>query len=207
MGRMVTALVLAGLVFGDPGMAASEDGSPARGQPARAAPAASIDSSRVIFPPNHAVILAGTFNVIAKGMPGELTVDGQPQKWDPFAPPLSVARVGFTPGVHQIRIGSRKIDFSVALNEEEHDGPREWEIHRHHSIPAFVRCSVCHQTSIQAGLAIVGPPRTPRACFDCHPKADTLATHADLLKPLDRCQSCHSLHDSTYKDLLKAPPK
>ena len=85
MGRMVTALVLAGLVFGDPGMAASEDGSPARGQPARAALRASIDSSRVIFPPNHAVILAGTFNVIAKGMPGELTVDGQPQKWDPFA--------------------------------------------------------------------------------------------------------------------------
>jgi hypothetical protein len=69
------------------------------------------------------------------------------------------------------------------------------------------RCSVCHRTSIQAGLAIVGPPRTPRACFDCHPKADTLATHAHLLKPLDRCQSCHSLHDSIYKDLLKAPPK
>ena len=67
----------------------------------------------------------------------------------PFRSPLSVARVGFTPGVHQIRIGSRKIDFSVALNEEEHDGPREWEIHRHHSIPAFVRCSVCHQTSIR----------------------------------------------------------
>ena len=65
--------------------------------------------------------------------------------------PRSVARVGFTPGIHQIRIGSRKIEFSVALNEEEHDGPREWEIHRHHSIPAFVRCSVCHRTSIRAG--------------------------------------------------------
>ena len=69
MGRMATAPVLAGLVFGDPGRVASEDGSPARGQPARVAPAALIDSGRVIFPPNHAVILAGTFNVIAKGLP------------------------------------------------------------------------------------------------------------------------------------------
>ena len=74
------------------------------------------------------MIRAGTFNVIAKGMPGPLTVDGRPQEWNPLCRRRPAwPGWGSRPG-HQIRIGSRKIDFSVALDEEEHDGPWEWEI-------------------------------------------------------------------------------
>ena len=197
----LAASFLAGMVLYFEGTAASQGPSPV--VKTETSQSAEAGKTRVLFPPHHGVVLAGTFNVIAQGVPGELKINGKPQTWDRFAPPLSVARVGLVPGIHVIRIGNERIDFSVGLNEEEHDGPKEWEVYRHHAIPTFSRCTVCHQTSIEHGLAVVGPPRTPSACFDCHPRKDFQTQHALLHEPLDRCQSCHSLHRSTRKSLLK----
>ncbi len=165
------------------------------------------DDVKIVFPPDRAVLLAGTFNVIVKGGQGSLSVDGQPQPWDAFAPPLRVTRIGVTPGLHEIRIGDRKVAFSVGLSEEEHDGPKDWPIYRFHGIPAFVRCSVCHETSQKDGLASVAGLKGAKACFACHKVAEFEARHSHTLKPLEHCQNCHALHGSARKSLLKAPVK
>jgi len=162
---------------------------------------------KIIFPPPNAVLLVGTFYVIVKGE-GELFVDGQRQPWEPFAPPLRVAKVGLYPGLHEIRVGRRTISFSVALNEEEFEGPRNWPLYRLHTISAHQQCEACHVVSRSAGgLASIEGLKGPSACFACHRRTDFEARHSHPFPPLEHCQNCHALHGSPRKSLLKAEPK
>lgn len=162
---------------------------------------------KVVFPPPRAVLMVGTFYVIVKGGEGELLVDGRPQTWEPFAPPLRVAKVGLYPGVHEIRIGRRTIPFSVALNEEEFEGPRDWPIYRLHTISAHEQCGACHVTRLVDGRTSVEGLKGASACFACHRKADFEVRHSHPFPPLEHCQNCHALHGSPRKSLLKDHPK
>lgn len=164
--------------------------------------------AKVVFPPDRAVILTGTFQVIAKGLDGELKVDGQARPWEPFASPLKVAKVGVLPGVHEIQIGDRKIPFVVGLSAEEHEGPRQWPVVRSHSIKVDERrCGDCHETSQTEGKLAVGQLRGAKACFECHKAPDFEVIHSRPLEPEARCQKCHALHGSSRKSLLKPSVK
>lgn len=162
---------------------------------------------KVIFPPPNGVLLVGTFYVIVKGGEGDLLVDGQRQPWEAFAPPLRVARVGLYPGLHEIRVGRQVIPFSVALNEEEFEGPRNWPYYRLHTISAHERCGACHITRSVDGLTAIEGLKGASACFACHRKGDFEARHSHPFRPLEHCQNCHALHGSPRKSLLKAAPK
>lgn len=162
---------------------------------------------KVVFPPPNAILMVGTFYVIVKGGDGELLVDGQHQPWEPFAPPLRVAKVGLYPGLHEIRLGRRVIPFSVAVNEEEFEGPRSWPVYRLHTISAHEQCGACHVTASNNGMISIEGLKGAAACFACHRKADFEARHSHPLPPLEHCQNCHALHGSPRKSLLKADPK
>ncbi len=192
-------LVLAGVVLGYAGAVAPEPPASSK-EPAKAA--------GVLFPPNQAVLLKGSFDVICRADKAALEIDGKPYPWESFHPPVYVARVRLAPGLHELRIGSRRREFIVAMNEEEHDGPEEWAHHRFHPIESDdQRCAHCHQTEKKAGRIAVGELRSYKACLECHPSVQFEAIHSHPLEPIEHCQTCHALHGSSRKGLLKAPVK
>lgn len=163
---------------------------------------------KILFPPEHRVMICGTYHVIVKGEAGELKVDGQPQPWEDFAEPIHVARLGLSPGIHTVEVAGRKIDFAVGMNADEHDGPKDWEFFRCHQIkPDEKRCGWCHQTTVQDGKMAVGQPRGAEACFECHQPAEWEAKHKPATQSDARCTNCHSLHGSSRKGLLKPDVK
>ncbi|HUT93930.1 MAG TPA: cytochrome c3 family protein [Thermoguttaceae bacterium] len=190
-----TGLVLAGLVLGYAVAHCADE------------PAKPADDG-VLFPPDHAVLLSGTFDVICKTDEAVLEVDGKPREWEPFEPPLRVAHLGLSPGMHELRIGDRRREIVVALNEEEHDGPEDWPILRRHQMNRDPgRCGDCHQTTKQDDRVVVGELKSYEACIECHDAVDFEATHSHPLEPIEHCRMCHALHGSARKGLLKAPVK
>ena len=162
----------------------------------------------VLFPPDHAVLLSGSFDVICKADQDVLEVDGRPRAWESFEPPVRVAHVRLPPGVHELRIGDRQRELVVALNEDEHDGPQSWTIYRRHPMNAKEeRCGDCHETGEQDEQIRVGELKSYKACLECHGEVEFEATLSHPLEPLEPCQMCHALHGSTRKALLKAPAK
>ena len=170
--------------------------------------AADGDASKIVYPPDKAVLLSGTFDVITKTSTQALQLDGRPLKSEPFEPPLRVAHVGVSPGWHELRVGDRLIEFVVAMNEEEHDGPADWPIHRRHPMNADAdRCSDCHETTARNGHTLVGDLRSHEACFECHQLAEHEDIHDFPLEDHESCQMCHAVHGSNGPSLLKAQVK
>lgn len=162
----------------------------------------------VLFPPDRAVLLSGSFDVIWKGEGAALEIDGREREWEPFQPPLYVAHVRLSPGLHELRIGEQRRRLVVALNEEEHDGPEDWPLlHRHEMNTNPNRCGDCHANTKQLDRTVVGEVRSPDACLECHKPVDFEVTHSHPLEPIEHCEMCHALHGSTRKGLLKAPVK
>ena len=188
-----TGLVLVGLALGYAVAVPSDE------------PAKPADDG-VLFPPDRAVLLSGSFDVICKADDTALEVDGKAQPWEPFEPPVHVAHLRLSPGVHELRIGDRRREIVVALNEDEHDGPDDWPLLRHHEMNRNQdRCGDCHETTEQEGRVVVGELKSYEACFECHEPVEFEATHAHPLEPIEHCQMCHALHGSARKGLLKAP--
>ena len=164
---------------------------------------------KVISPPDHAVLMSGNFDVICKtDAPADLEVNGKPQAWEPFEPPVRVARVRLGPGWHDLRIGGRRMGVVVALNEETHDGPADWEMYRTHTMDHdATRCGDCHETKRAGGRIAVGDLKDHKACFECHDSIDFDVAHSHPLEPFEPCEICHTMHGSTRKGLLNAPIK
>ena len=192
---LAAGLVVVGLVFGYAAAVPSDEPAP-------------LAAAGVLFPPDHVVLLSGSFDVICTASEATLEVNGKSREWEPFQPPLHVAHLRLSPGVHELQIGDRRREIVVALNEEEHDGPEDWAIHRHHKIGHEKnRCADCHRTNRQDGRITVGALKSSETCFECHDPIDFDVTHSHPLEPIEHCQMCHALHGSTRKGLLKAPVK
>lgn len=159
-----------------------------------------------VAPQDQAVLMSGTFDVICRTDADTLEVNGQAVQWDEFFSPVRVARLRLPPGVYEIRVGDRKLDVVVAMNEKEHDGPEDWRYHYRHRLKSTAaRCGDCHETERQDGQTSVGDLKSHEACMKCHTEIDFEVTHSHILEPLQECWMCHSLHGSTSKSLLKAP--
>ena len=161
--------------------------------------------TRILFPPDHAVILSGHFDVIVRGPQAELAIDGQRQAWEPFAPPVYVLRVSLEPGQHKIEVAGQTRRFMVAAYVGDPAAPRDWPTVRRHPINSEEeRCADCHQLSHRDGQLVVGELKGQQACFECHHQAGFEAAHARLSGPLESCSTCHTLHASGRKSFLKA---
>jgi len=199
---LLVALVSVGLLLGYAAAVPSDKPAKVPDEPAKP------PGDGVLFPPNRAVLLSGSLDVVSKSDQTSLEVDGKPREWEPFQPPLHVAHLRLAPGMHELRIGQGRREFVVALNEEEHDGPQDWPIYRCHEMSRGEdRCGDCHQTDKQDGRITVGDLKPSEACFECHEPVEFDVIHAHPLEPIEHCQMCHALHASTRKGLLKAPVK
>lgn len=166
------------------------------------------EQPQVIFPPTRVVLLSGSMHVIVKGIDGPLKVDGQAQPWEAFEPPLRAARLGLASGMHDVQIGSRKLEFVVGASAEEHDGPKNWPVFHFHPIKNDAkRCEVCHETSRQNKKMAVGAVKPTKHCYDCHRAVEVEATHSHPMNSLENCLACHVMHGSNRKSSLRAPPK
>jgi len=167
-----------------------------------------LASDGILFPPDRAVLLKGIFDVICNGDEVPLEVNGKRYEWEAFRAPLHVARVRLSPGVYEFRIGDRQREIAVALNEDEHDGPEDWPIHRYHKIDRDKnRCADCHRTRNEDDQITVGELKSHEACLECHNSIEFDVIHSHPLEPIQDCHMCHSLHNSVRKGLLRAPAK
>ena len=168
--------------------------------------AADKDKTGIISPHDHAVLLSGSIDVICKTDKPDFEIDSRKHEWEFCGNPVRVARVRLFPGMHELRIGDKRIEVVVALNEDEHDGPADWKIQRTHKMenePA--RCKACHEVDKKGGRVSVGKLKSNGACLKCHEAGDLKEDHPGITKPLEDCQTCHVLHGSPHKSLLKAP--
>jgi hypothetical protein len=165
------------------------------------------DKPKVVSPPDRAVLLSGHLDIIYRGDQANLEVDSRPVNWEEsYNAPIHVGHLHLSPGMHHVKIGDHKVQLCVALNEMEHDGPSDWKIHRVHTMSAEKdRCAECHDADEREGRVIVGKVLTPDSCTACHTDSDLKEPHQELVQPLKPCQTCHALHGSPYKHLLKSP--
>jgi predicted CXXCH cytochrome family protein len=164
------------------------------------------EKTGVISPPDHAVLLSGNIDVICKTDKPDFEIDSQKHEWEFFGNPVRVARIRLFPGMHELKVGDKKIEVVVALNEDEHDGPADWKIQRSHKMdndPA--RCQGCHRVEKKDDQVSVGKLKSHDACLKCHETDELKVQHPDIAQPLEKCKTCHALHGSPYKALLKAP--
>ena len=170
--------------------------------------AAGKRTTGIVSPPDHAVLLSGNIDVICKTDKPDFEIDSQKHEWEFVGKPIRVARVRLFPGMHELKIGDEKIEVVVALNEDEHDGPAEWKIQRSHKMDkGAARCKACHEVEKKDGQVSVGKLKSHEACLKCHEADDLKEEHPGIAKPLENCQTCHILHGSPYKSLLKAPKR
>ena len=168
--------------------------------------AADKEKTGIISPPDHAVLLSGSIDVICKTDKPNFEIDSRKREWEFWGNPVRVARVRLFPGMHELKIGDKKIEVVVALNEDEHDGPADWKIQRSHKMdndPS--RCKACHEVDKKCGRVSVGKLKSHEACLKCHKAGDLKEEHPGIAKPLENCRTCHVLHGSPHKSLLKAP--
>ena len=168
---------------------------------------AAENAAKIVAPPDHSVLLSGHLDVIYQGDKADLEIDSRPVAWEDFYnAPVHVGHIHLSPGMHQVKIGDRSVQLCVALNEMEHDGPSDWQIHRVHTMSTEKdRCAECHDTETQDERLVVGKVLIPDSCAACHTESDLEEPHQELIQPLKPCQTCHALHGSPYKHLLKAP--
>ncbi len=165
---------------------------------------------KIVFPPEKAVILSGSFDVVAKGNPAPVSVNGLAVECEAFRSPLRVARVHLSAGMNTIQVGDRKCRLYFARYPDDEDAPRGWPAVKWHPIDeqeGAGRCAECHETKKLDGLVSVGDFLGYKACLKCHKEVEFEAIHAHPLEPLEPCQMCHGIHGSTEKGLLKAPVK
>ena len=168
---------------------------------------AAKDSTKIVAPPDRSVLLSGHLDVIYQGAEADLEVDSRPVQWeDLYDAPVHVGHIHLSPGMHHLKVGDRNVQLCVALNEMEHDGPSDWKIHRVHTMSTEKdRCAECHDVETRDGRLGVGKVLIPDSCTACHTANELEEHHQELVQPLKPCQTCHALHGSPYKNLLKAP--
>ena len=90
-------------------------------------------------------------------------------------------------------------------------------------IPNDKLCTVCHQTGKSEGRVILGEVKGADACFTCHKHGDIDKVHVapagptekppvkltgkPVAGPAETCQTCHTMHGSARRALLKPSAK
>lgn len=170
----------------------------------RAAAPPTPGTDELISPPAGAVLPAGPVDVIYRGAPAGLQLDGRDRAWGPFAGSVRAARVRLTPGRHELRVGGR----SVVVWGEGTPAPPEFKAARVHPIaPGAQGCAACHETDSLNGQTVVGTPKPTANCLECHSPDQFELKHSHPLDPLRNCTSCHAVHGAAHKGLLRAPAK
>jgi predicted CXXCH cytochrome family protein len=172
---------------------------------------------KVIFPADQCVVESGKFDLLCltpkteAGLPPrpQLRVDGKPGRWEPYEAPTLLSRLELSAGRHEIAIGPKILRIHVPGTPGAAEEPLGWPVYRSHlgATEGWKDCATCHEVAKGDNGTVVGNPREPSACSQCHPSVDFELTHFHLEEPLASCHTCHALHGSSSPSLLRAPVK
>jgi predicted CXXCH cytochrome family protein len=184
-----------------------ETGETSLPQPAVASAPPDKPKTRILYPADKTVIVSRNVQVIARMEDGPLLVDGKPQSWDRYAPPVRTVRLHLDPGRHTFELAGAKLEVFLTELRDNPEAPHDWPVLRRHprNEDDDDRCAACHQTGRTVGQSRVGDLKTYRACFECHRREEFDSIHCHPLEPLEHCNRCHALHGSVRPSLLKAP--
>ncbi len=169
---------------------------------------------KVLFPINGASVAAGPFTLLALAAQNDdgsfesipLQVDGKDQSWQPYAPPVCLAPLDLPPGEHFVRLGGCEVMFYVTAPDTA--PPTDWiPAKAHPGKDAWRNCALCHETTQENGLTVLGPHKGCEVCAPCHAAGDMAAKHNHSEPPLRDCALCHAVHGATLESLLRAPKK
>lgn len=176
-----------------------------------------LHSGRILVAPHaDSVIQTPRPWMILKGTPGTIRVNGVEKKWNPrFIGDVCVADLRLDVGLVKVEISQENgpadvINFSVGMNDIEHAGPPEWKMYRMHNMkPGPNPCMWCHEYKKEDATVAIGELNPPeKACFKCHERPLITKQHKNTVITenwLEICSSCHFLHASPYKFLLRKP--
>ncbi len=191
---------------------------------------ASSRAPRILFPGKRCIVESGRLELIALAQPQKdglfaevpLLVDGKPQEWGPYQPPVLVARLELTPGKHLLNVGGKDLvvfiakagkkgeDVRAGAGADPKDGrPEGWPAFRSHpgSKDGWKNCALCHGTEIDEGRMKVGRPKHYEVCRTCHTSEEFVRIHAHPEEPLFDCGMCHGVHGARRPSFLIASAK
>lgn len=154
------------------------------------------EGPRILRPLDRTVLKPGPLAIIARGA-GELRLDGKPLATAQPAPEVVTATITPGPGLHELALGDRKLQFFVGATK----APSGWKAYRPH--PPAATCETCHAVKDGAWGFQAVPLSTN--CFGCHDQKSFPVGHAHNAEVLAECQLCHDPHGSTEKFHLKMP--
>lgn len=119
---------------------------------------------------------------------------------------LWLAVATFDPGLHVIEAGGSRVEFYRNIFPHLVNAPAGFQYFNKHlrrkPQSEAIACANCHDLQQAAGGRVIGLPRVPDRCADCHENAEMPDLHRHIMSPLARCQQCHDPHGSVRAMLL-----
>ncbi|MDO5113113.1 MAG: hypothetical protein Q4E67_01930 [Planctomycetia bacterium] len=171
-----------------------------------------LSNGKILVAPHaDSVVLVSRLWLILRGEKEDLTLNGQPLKWNKrFEGDVHVADLRLEIGMQRLKIGEEEVRFVLGRNEVDHSGPAEWQVYRLHNMkpgPNPCReCHVCEKVEDKIHVGDLNPPQ--EACFRCHERDDIQKQHANTRLEenwMESCSDCHFVHASPHKYLLRQP--
>ena len=150
----------------------------------------------ILRPANQTVLRPGPLTVVARGpTSARLVLDGKVVESVQPAPGVHTAMLNPLPGVHELTLGSAKVQFAIGLAQ----GTEGWKPFRAH--PPMAQCTACH--AVKDGVWTWKSERLVESCAACHDLKGFPKLHMHNTEVLAECQLCHQPHGSAEKSHLK----
>jgi len=129
-----------------------------------------------------------------------------------YIPPVWVAVRRMKPGKHELRIGGKKVCFTITSTGAKDSATSTTPFVPHPpAARGLLTCTGCHRLDRRANpprftdMGGADEPETPDVCFRCHNRLDFADTHQHRIEHLAFCQMCHDPHGSDRPDLMRLP--
>ena len=177
----------------------------------RAEPVRLSSGNLLIAPHADSVVVASRVWLIFKGEQEPISLNGKDLEWNPrFGGDVHTAILRLEIGMQRLKIGEDEIQFVLGRNDENHAGPKDWQVYRLHNMKPgpnpCMRCHVCEKIGEEIHVGALNPPKD--ACFNCHELEKINEQHANTRLEenwRESCKDCHFLHASPNKYLLRQP--
>ena len=176
------------------------------------------EGKTIVTPPNESVLLGSQIGVIVRGQIDEFYLDDDPYPVSKRinSPAASFSLLKVSPGRHTVYMtfkngSEEEINFVVAQNERDHNGPKTWKRFYQHQFENISNpCQKCHLTQkTDDGKVQVGHWKSVQeSCFSCHVETKRLKLegfHKDIKDKdwIEKCTDCHYVHKGTVRTLLR----
>ena len=176
----------------------------------------------LVTPPNESVLLGSQIGMIVRGQFDELYLDDEEISFSKRiqSKSASFAVLNVSPGRHYVYMSAKdgreeEFEFVVAVNENEHNGPRSWKRFYQHQFERVSNpCANCHLVQKAGDKVEVGHWKSVQeSCAKCHVEQKRLKLeefHKDVKSKgwddsnwIESCTDCHYVHQGETRMLLR----